>query len=220
MPIFNPKAFKAIRNQVNNKKFKSIEIANEGSKIIDKIVASPFVNTRLKSSHDVYDEVLKKIITQEYYINREFSCVENHYGKIAQDLSLSGFRVFALILLVLDRDCNYVYLPAEVVCTYYSTNRNEAVKGFNELIQRKVIIRSNRKSFYVVNHHIIFKGSISEFEKLYNNIFNPDNEYIEDNRIYLPEFNVKKEQERLKKVLAEYSSLEYGINETVDANVN
>lgn len=220
MPVIDYSLFNAINKQKKKKNKIKEEAHVITDKIYDKIVVSPFVNTRIKITKEEYDSTIKKHIIHEYYINRSFSCIEDYFTYLSINFSISAFRVFHIISMLLDKDCNYVYVPIEVVETFYKTNKREVLKGINELISKNIIIRTNRKSFYVINHHIIFKGNVNDFEINYNKTFSDDDEIIKDNKLILPEFNVQEEQERIEKVLNKYSNLNYNIEKENDIEYN
>lgn len=213
MPVFNPKLFKA-NNIINKAKTTFTEGIVENAKIIsDNIVPSPFIMDRIKIQYQTYDDIINKIITKEYYLNREFSCVEVYFSNIIDNLSSSGIRILCKVIGLLQLNKNYIYLPTKVLEVLCKLNVKSVVKGVNELITNKVLARTNRKGIYVINHNIIFKGDYKKFEETYNALFGcvNINDVIdnETNKVYISEINLKEEKELLYKQLNKISKLDY-----------
>ena len=213
MPVFNPKLFKA-SNIINKAKvaFKE-DIIENINKISDSIVPSPFIIDRTKVQYQTYDDIINKIITKEYYLNREFACVENYFATIIDNLSSSGIRILCKVIGLLQLNKNYIYLPTKVLEVLCKLDVKSVVKGINELITNKVLARTNRKGIYVINHNIIFKGDYKKFEETYNALFGyvNINDVIdnETNKVYISEINLKEEKELLYKQLNKISKLNY-----------
>lgn len=213
MPVFNPKLFKAT-NIINKAKTTFTEdIVENAKRISDNIVPSPFIIDRTKIQYQTYDDIINKIITKEYYLNREFACVENHFSTIIDNLSSSGIRILCKVIGLLQLNKNYIYLPTKVLEVLCKMDVKSVVKGINELITNKVLARTNRKGIYVINHNIIFKGDYKKFEETYNALFGyvNINDVIdnETNKVYISEINLKKEKELLYKQLNKISKLDY-----------
>ena len=67
---------------------------------------------------------------------------------------------------------NILLLDKIIVETFYN--------GLNVLYNFDVIKATTRKSVYVINHNIIFKGSIGDFIKEYNKYYENINVIIND----------------------------------------
>lgn len=213
MPVFNPKLFKA--NSIINKAKTTFteDIVENAKRISDNIVPSPFIMDRTKIQYQTYDDIINKIITKEYYLNREFACIENHFSIIIDNLSSSGIRILCKIIGLLQLNKNYIYLPTKVLEVLCKLDVKSVVKGINELITNRVLARTNRKGIYVINHNIIFKGDYKKFEETYNALFGyvNINDVIdnETNKVYISEINLKEEKELLYKQLNKISKLDY-----------
>lgn len=213
MPVFNPKLFKA-SNIINKAKvaFKE-DIIENVNKISDNIVPSPFIIDRTKVQYQTYDDIINKIITKEYYLNREFACVEIYFSNIIDNISSSGIRILCKLIGLLQLNKNYIYLPTKVLEVLCKLDVKSVVKGINELITNKILARTNRKGIYVINHNIIFKGDYKKFEETYNALFGyvNINDVIdnETNKVYISEVNLKEEKELLYKQLNKISKLDY-----------
>lgn len=213
MPIFNPKLFKA-SNIINKAKTTFTEGIVENAKIIsNNIVPSPFIMDRIKIQYQTYDDIINKIITKEYYLNREFACVENYFATIIDNLSSSGIRILCKVIGLLQLNKNYIYLPTKVLEVLCKMDVKSIVKGINELITNRIFARTNRKAIYIINHNIIFKGDYKKFEETYNTLFGcvNINDILdnETNKVYISEINLKEEKELLYKQLNKISKLDY-----------
>ena len=206
MPVFNPKVFKAsivINKAKTSFKESIVEDANE---LINTILPSPFIIERNKVRYEVYDEIINKIINKEFYVNREFACTELLFAIVVDNLSPSAIRILCKLTALLQLNKNYIYLPNKVIETLCKLDTKSVIKGINELIINKVLARTNRKSIYVINHNILFKGDYKKFEDLYNAVFGDMdiNDVIDDkdNKIHIPELNIEQETELLIKQLS------------------
>lgn len=213
MPVFNPKLFKA-SNIINKAKTTFTEGIVENAKIIsNNIVPSPFIMDRIKIQYQTYDDIINKIITKEYYLNREFACVENYFATIIDNLSSSGIRILCKVIGLLQLNKNYIYLPTKVLEVLCKMDVKSIVKGINELITNRIFARTNRKAIYIINHNIIFKGDYKKFEETYNTLFGcvNINDILdnETNKVYISEINLKEEKELLYKQLNKISKLNY-----------
>ena len=213
MPVFNPKLFKA-SNIINKAKTTFTEdIVENAKRISDNIVPSPFIMDRTKIQYQTYDDIINKIITKEYYLNREFACVENYFATIIDNLSSSGIRILCKVIGLLQLNKNYIYLPTKVLEVLCKMDVKSIVKGINELITNRIFARTNRKAIYIINHNIIFKGDYKKFEETYNTLFGcvNINDILdnETNKVYISEINLKEEKELLYKQLNKISKLNY-----------
>lgn len=213
MPVFNPKLFKATSIINKAKTTFTEDIVENAKRISDNIVPSPFITDKIKIQYHTYDDIINKIITKEYYLNREFACVENHFSTIIDNLSSSGIRILCKVIGLLQLNKNYIYLPTKVLEVLCKMDVKSIVKGINELIINRIFARTNRKAVYIINHNIIFKGDYKKFEETYNTLFGcvNINDILdnETNKVYISEINLKEEKELLYKQLNKISKLDY-----------
>lgn len=213
MPVFNPKLFKA-SVAINKCRNEFVEdISKTANKVSNNIIPSPFIVDRIKVQYQVFDDILNKTIVKEYYVNREYGCVENYFSAISSNFSYSGLTILCKLIGLLQLNKNYLYLPTKVLEVLCKLDVKSVVKGINELIINKVLARTNRKGIYVVNHNIIFKGDYYKFEETYNKLFGKLN--VEDiidnetNKVHIDGINLKEEKELLIKQLNKISKLNY-----------
>lgn len=121
----------------------------ETRKRLNKIVQSPFeINNTLKTvyQNNVVDNNKKYIITRQDYC-----------------------RNFATINI--DFNSNVIKFTEKDIIDEYSISVETFYNGLNVLYNFDVIKATTRKSVYVINHNIIFKGSIGDFIKEYNKYY-------------------------------------------------
>lgn len=72
-------------------------------------------------------------------------------------------KLFLYIASIIKRNCNYVYFTREQAIKYINiTNRSFAVALSNLIKMDMLVPVDNAKSFYVINHNMIYNGSKSE----------------------------------------------------------
>jgi hypothetical protein len=62
-------------------------------------------------------------------------------------------------------------LQKKTLLMNYNINTETFYNGLNILYNFNVIKATTRKSIYIINHNIIFKGSIGDFIKEYNKYY-------------------------------------------------
>lgn len=118
----------------------------ETRKRLNKIVQSPFeINNTLKTvyQNNVVDNNKKYIITRQDYC-RNF------------------------VTINIDFNSNVIKFTEKDIIDEYSISVETFYNGLNILYNFDVIKATTRKSVYIINHNIIFKGSIGDFIKEYN----------------------------------------------------
>lgn len=121
----------------------------ETRKRLNKIVQSPFeINNTLKTvyQNNVVDNNKKYIITRQDYC-RNF------------------------VTINIDFNSNVIKFTEKDIIDEYSISVETFYNGLNVLYNFDVIKATTRKSVYVINHNIIFKGSIGDFIKEYNKYY-------------------------------------------------
>lgn len=121
----------------------------ETRKRLNKIVQSPFeINNTLKTvyQNNIVDNNKKYIITRQDYC-RNF------------------------VTINIDFNSNVIKFTEKDIIDEYSISVETFYNGLNVLYNFDVIKATTRKSVYVINHNIIFKGSIGDFIKEYNKYY-------------------------------------------------
>ena len=145
----------------------------ETRKRLNKIVQSPFeINNTLKTvyQNNVVDNNKKYIITRQDYcrnvvtINIDFISNMKYFDKGAN-------TIFIHICKNIDFNSNVIKFTEKDIIDEYSISVETFYNGLNVLYNFDVIKATTRKSVYVINHNIIFKGSIGDFIKEYNKYY-------------------------------------------------
>lgn len=77
--------------------------------------------------------------------------------------------IISYIIVNLPINCNYIEFTNKNISDFYKTfDGRTYTAAINELVNKKVIRLTNRKSLYIVNHNYIFKGNIIKFIENYN----------------------------------------------------
>lgn len=77
--------------------------------------------------------------------------------------------IISYIIVNLPINCNYIEFTNKNISDFYKTfDGRTYTAAINELVNKKVIRFTNRKSLYIVNHNYIFKGNIIKFIENYN----------------------------------------------------
>lgn len=121
----------------------------ETRKRLNKIVQSPFeINNTLKTvyQNNVVDNNKKYIITRQDYC-RNF------------------------VTINIDFNSNVIKFTEKDIIDEYIISVETFYNGLNVLYNFNVIKATTRKSVYIINHNIIFKGSIGDFIKEYNKYY-------------------------------------------------
>lgn len=88
--------------------------------------------------------------------------------------------IFIHICKNIDFNSNVIKFTEKDIIDEYSISVETFYNGFNVLYNFDVIKATTRKSVYVINHNIIFKGSIGDFIKEYNKYYENINVIIND----------------------------------------
>ena len=120
-------------------------------------------------------EILNSIVNNyQVYINK--SCTKGITYKLRRDtLLLASF-----IRLNIIYNGNYVEITEKDFIQFSGLQKNCFYNAIEDAINNKIIARTTRKSIYVVNHNMIFKGNLGEFIAKYK-IKYPDGCKVDSN---------------------------------------
>ena len=79
--------------------------------------------------------------------------------------------IFIHICKNIDFNSNVIKFTEKDIIDEYSISVETFYNGLNILYNFDVIKATTRKSVYIINHNIIFKGSIGDFIKEYNKYY-------------------------------------------------
>lgn len=161
--------------EFNTKLSKLIEHRNaiETRKKLNKIIQSPFeINNTLKTvyQNNIIDNNKKYTITRQDY-NRNFVTINTNFINNIRYFDKGANIIFIHICKNIDFNSNVIKFTEKDIIDEYGINAETFYNGLNVLYNFDVIKATTRKSVYVVNHNIIFKGSIGDFIKEYNKYY-------------------------------------------------
>lgn len=152
----------------------------ETRKRLNKIVQSPFeINNTLKTvyQNNVVDNNKKYIITRQDYC-RNFVTINIDFISNMKYFDKGANTIFIHICKNIDFNSNVIKFTEKDIIDEYSISVETFYNGLNVLYNFDVIKATTRKSVYVINHNIIFKGSIGDFIKEYNKYYENINVYL------------------------------------------
>ena len=157
---------------------------NKHNKVIFNFTNTKY-DTRFKKHR--FDEAYKRIAITPFELkpNYNTSCV--YKSLIGGDVNLdyctincrelhkarlSGIALyyFFVILASLEEDTNIVKIALLNVAKELSPG-NQACMAVDKLVDSNVLVRTNMKSTYIINHNIAFKGNLNQFIKDYHRIY-------------------------------------------------
>lgn len=147
--------------------------AMETRKRLNKIVQSHFeINNTLKTvyQNNIIDNNKKYIITRQDY-NRKFVTINIDFISNMKYFDKGANIIFIHICKNIDFNSNIIKFTEKDIINEYDISVETFYNGLNVLYNFDVIKATTRKSIYIVNHNIIFKGSIGDFIKEYNKYY-------------------------------------------------
>lgn len=97
----------------------------------------------------------------------KFSIAGEIFDLIAPILSRSTLLLASFIRLNIVYNSNYIEITEKDYVGFSGLKRDCFYDAINEAIKNKIIARTTRKSIYIVNHNMIFKGDVGEFVAKY-----------------------------------------------------
>lgn len=177
MPYFNfeTKALKAYSEQYAKK----AELAAKD------IVPTPFPMEYEYAEKDVYqqlEELDLEVHAKKTSIKKKFSIVTDLYATLLPTWNWPAALIAGYIINNLEYNSNIIKITEEDFKTYSGMSKNSFYEGINSIIRpecphicagdaAKLIARTTKKSIYVVNHNIIFKGKLERFIEMYKEKF-------------------------------------------------
>ena len=150
MPEFN------FKSPVVTRKVRETEI------ILEEVIPSPFfVEKELKDINIVEAEASRIKIIQSFYERRG-------YAQISTDLLnyITNNAKSVVIVKLICYIAKTIKFNSNKICSFIHLHRY-----IKELEINNIIRRTTKQSVYVVNHEMIFKGSYSDFIKVYLDIY-------------------------------------------------
>lgn len=127
----------------------------------DKISTTSFID-------DINTEVsfTKDKINSEEFIKIHPLLISNLVDKGASVIAVLGF-----FMQTIKYNSNCVHATSEQIASTMNISIRAVKDAIDYLCQKQVIAKTTIQSEYIINHNLIFKGSIEKFVKAYNKLY-------------------------------------------------
>ena len=177
---FETKANKIYANKVASYANKVASYAEED--------AAKIIPTKFSIDIEIEEkEILNSIVNNyQVYINKsctkgiKYSIAGELFDSIAYKLRRDTLLLASYIRLNIIYNGNYVEITEKDFMQFSGLQKNCFYNAIEDAINNKIIARTTRKSIYVVNHNMIFKGNLGEFIAKYK-IKYPDGCKVDSN---------------------------------------
>lgn len=141
-----------------------------------KIAPTPFFYEYEIDSKVKFKEVIGRyeMAVSEKSIKREsFVTCTKSLGQILAFLSKPAANLLGIIIANLEFEANYIVMSEKDFISITNYSKQAFYSAVSELVDKQVIRLTNRKSIYIINHNILYKGNVSKFIGMYKAKF-PD----------------------------------------------
>lgn len=127
----------------------------------DKVSTTSFID-------DINTEVsfTKDKINSEEFIKIHPLLISNLVDKGASVIAVLGF-----FMQTIKYNSNCVHATVNEIMSTMNLSDKSVREGIDYLCQKQVIAKTTIQSEYIINHNLIFKGSIEKFVKAYNKLY-------------------------------------------------
>jgi len=133
--------------------------------ILHRIVPTPF---EVKDNYDTYPN----IDYQSNLIDFKYSIIDiRELGYIYDRLSKASMRVLFNMLYNLENDTNIVKFNISEFSRFRKYDAAFEYTLYKELIEHNLIVRTNKKCTYIINHNVFYKGDLNKFRDIYNKYY-------------------------------------------------
>lgn len=137
--------------------------------------AAKIMPTNFSLDIEVEEKEILNTIANNYQLALTKSCTKGIKYSIAGEifdliaplLSRATLLLASYIRINIIYDGNYVEISEKDYIGFSGLKRNCFYEAIDEAIKNKIIARTTRKSIYIVNHNMIFKGNVGEFVAKY-----------------------------------------------------
>lgn len=128
---------------------------------LDKISTTSFID-------DINTEVsfTKDKINSEEFVKIHPLLISNLVDKGASVIAVLGF-----FMQTIKYNSNCVHATSEQIASAMNISIRAVKDSIDYLCQKQVIAKTTIQSEYIINHNLIFKGSIEKFVKAYNKLY-------------------------------------------------
>lgn len=163
------------------------EYVNKCSEIIQKDIAK-IIPTNFSLDIEIDEKEVLNSVINNYQINLtknitkglKYGIAGSLFDILAPILPREVFLLVSYIRLNIEYNSNYVRITEKEFIGFSGLQRNKFYDAINSAIKNKIISSTTRKSIYVVNHNMIFKGNLGEFIVKYKNKY-PNGCQIDEN---------------------------------------
>lgn len=148
----------------------SREVYNKRSKRmiddIDSVAPSPFYYDYTidykEKMNEIYGDYMvalnKKSISREAFITKSqsLSFIQTKLGKPACNL-------LGVIELKLQYNTNFVIVTEQDFVEFAGYSKPVFYEALKELVANHILALTNKRSFYIINHNLLFKGELAKF---------------------------------------------------------
>lgn len=110
-------------------------------------------------------------LSQKFVKSSGFFSIFLNFDKPLYFLSRIGFVLLTYIGYNIKINANRIFITEEDFYTTTGLSRVSLYRAIKELIEFGIIAETSRKSLFIVNHRIIFKGNQAKFIQIYNEKF-------------------------------------------------
>lgn len=173
---FDSKALKKVRDIYSKR-------ANEVAKNIAPTVYNIEVTTEDREITDslaTLNTVFK--LTKKTITNREYVTFGNELSSKLIKLNKGSIAIISYICNNIKWCSNKITFTESDITNYAHIDSKTFYIALNELYNEQVIINTTKKSIYVVNHNYIFRGSMTDFIKIYHDKYDGMVGFLDDKK--------------------------------------
>lgn len=161
------------------------KFAKKAERAAKDIIPTPFPMEYEYAEKDVYqqlDELNIEAHFRKTNIKNKFSIITELYSTLLPTWNWSAALIAGYIIKHLYYNSNIIRITEEDFKSYSGMSGRSFYEGLNSILRPecpticagdsiKLLARTTKKSVYVVNHNIIFKGRLDRFVEMYKDKF-------------------------------------------------
>lgn len=159
--------------------------ANKAKLAAKDIVPTPFPMEYEYAEKNVYqqlEELDLEVHAKKNVIKKKFSIVTDLYATLLPTWNWQAAIIAGYIIKNLEYNSNIIKITEEDFKSYSGMSVRSFYEGLDAIVRTesphicagdasKLLARTTKKSIYVVNHNIIFKGRLERFVEIYKEKF-------------------------------------------------
>lgn len=156
------------RNYANKAK----EEFDRGTKYIKPTIFNKDYEQNKVSTTSFIDDINTEVSFTKDKINSE-EFIKIHPLLISNliDKGVSVIAVLGFFMQTIKYNSNCIHATAEQIASTMNISIRAVKDSIDYLCQKQVIAKTTIQSEYIINHNLIFKGSIEKFVKAYNKLY-------------------------------------------------